>query len=58
MPLPQNSYAATDLGLGTDLRQQVSDETDEQRKKRMMQMQAQQSPAAMSLLGGYSGSGA
>lgn len=31
--------AVTDLGLGGQLSQQVADETDEQRKKRLAQMQ-------------------
>lgn len=50
--------AASDLGLGDMLSQQVAGETEEQRKKRMAQMQQEKSmsPAAMSLLGGYGGS--
>jgi hypothetical protein len=50
------SPAAGDLGLGDMLSQQVANETDEQRKKRMAQMQQDKnlSPAAISLLGGYS----
>lgn len=52
---------ATDLGLGSTLGQQVADETDEQRKKRLL-AQAQQrvlpgtAPAtgASSLMSGYS----
>ncbi len=43
------SPSATDLGLGSDLAQQVKDETEEQRKKRMQQQAM--SPGAMSLLG-------
>lgn len=45
MPLPQNSLspASTDLGLGDALSQQVAGETDEQRKKRLAQMQQTQS---------------
>ena len=34
--------AATDLGLGSGLQQQVQNETDEQRRKRMQQIQQQQ----------------
>lgn len=47
--------AANDLGLGSDLSQQVRDETDEQRKKRLQSMnQAGLSgPAAVTLLGSY-----
>jgi hypothetical protein len=54
------SGAASDLGLGDMLGQQVSAETDEQRRKRLAQMQQDKnmSPAAISLLGGYSGSAA
>jgi len=58
--------AVTDLGLGTALGQQVQDETDEQRKKRLAQMQQQQmlgpsgSLAVTSLFGpgGIPGAGA
>ncbi len=43
MPLPANSAglspAAGDLGLGGMLRDQVQNETDEERRKRMAQMQ-------------------
>ena len=55
--------AAADLGLGGALGQQVQDETEEQRKKRMAQMQQQQmlgpagSLAVTSLFGGKSGAG-
>lgn len=53
---------ATDLGLGSTLSRQVGDETDEQRKKRLL-AQAQQrlvpgstpsAPGASSLMSGYS----
>jgi hypothetical protein len=53
---------ATDLGLGSTLSQQVADETEEERKKRLL-AQAQQrlapgaqlpSVGASSLMGGYS----
>jgi hypothetical protein len=55
---PNLAGAAGDLGLGDMLGQQVANETDEQRKKRMAQMAQDKnmSPAAISLLGGYSGS--
>jgi len=44
--------AGADLGLGQNLQQQVEDETDEARKKRMaMANGALFSPASMSLLG-------
>lgn len=39
MPFPQNSAAATDLGLGDMLSQQVAGETEEARKKRMAEME-------------------
>ena len=46
MPLPANSAsqspAVADLGLGGMLGEQVSDETEEMRKKRMQQMQMNQ----------------
>lgn len=54
--------AAGDLGLGDMLGQQVKDETDEERKKRMAQMQQQQllgpagSMAVTSLFGPAAGS--
>jgi hypothetical protein len=60
--LPNN--AANDLGLGGQLAGQVSGETEEQRKKRMAQMQQQQllgpagSMAVTSLLGGIGGKSA
>ena len=41
-PGPSMSPASMDLGLGGQLSQQVTGETDEQRKKRMAQMQQQQ----------------
>jgi len=53
----QTVGAAVDLGLGGDLQRQVAGETDEERKRRMLQMQQQQlmgpagSLAATSLLG-------
>lgn len=52
------SGSVNDLGLGDMLGQQVDAETEEQRKKRMAQMAQDKnmSPAAISLLGGYSGS--
>lgn len=46
------SPASTDLGLGGDLQQQVKDETEEERRKRMLAQQtSKMSPGAMSLLG-------
>lgn len=57
------SPAAGDLGLGDMLGQQVAGETEEQRKKRMLEMQQRQmmgsagSPAAQMLLGGMRGAG-
>lgn len=55
------SPASTDLGLGMDLQRQVKDETDEERRKRMMEQQASKlSPGASSLLGpgmGLAGAG-
>ncbi len=43
--------ASTDLGLGSNLQQQVQDETEEERKKRLMGLSPLQSPAASMLLG-------
>ncbi len=42
MPLPPNSAAANDLGLGDQLAQQVAGETEEMRKKRMAELQQKQ----------------
>lgn len=60
MPLPGLTGSATaDLGLGDMLGQQTKDETEEARKKRMLQIQQERmmGPAAQSLLGagGYGG---
>lgn len=55
MPMPGMSQAATDLGLGDVLSQQVQGQTEAERKKRMLAMQQQQrglSPASSALLGG------
>ncbi|MGY4614776.1 hypothetical protein ACVWZ4_000003 [Bradyrhizobium sp. USDA 4472] len=49
--------ASSDLGLGSNLQQQVQDETEEERKKRLMGLSPLQSPAAQMLLGGTSGVG-
>lgn len=52
--------AAQDLGLGGQLGQQVQDETEEERKKRMLQIQQQQampSLASATLFGGIGGPG-
>lgn len=46
------SPAGTDLGLSQNLQQQVEDETDEARKKRLAMANGNLfSPASMSLLG-------
>jgi hypothetical protein len=64
MPLPANSAAVDALGLGGDLGQQVKDETEEERKKRMMQVQQMQSLgpsgslAVSSIFGPMGGAGA
>ena len=42
MAIPGLSMAVADLGLGSMLEEQVSDETEEQRRKRMQQMQMNQ----------------
>lgn len=61
MPLPTFGNAVDDLGLGSMLADQVAGETDEQRKKRMAQMQDRKlmgpagSPATMALFGGGMG---
>jgi RecA/RadA recombinase len=59
MPLPNlTGSAMTDLGLGGSLADQVAGETEEERKKRMAQMQQMRqlgpsgSLAVTSLLGG------
>lgn len=66
MPMPEMNmgFAALDLGMGGDaLRSQVADETEEQRKKRMAQLQQQQmlgpagSLAVTSLFGSRGGPG-
>lgn len=50
--LPGLSPAATDLGLGSMLKEQVANETDEQRRKRMqMQQQRMQMGSASNMLG-------
>ena len=56
LPNPKNyalSQSATDLGLGDMLRQQVEDQTDELKKKRVQQspQNALFGAAAMNLLG-------
>lgn len=68
MPLPNSSTgfpsAADALGLGGNLSQQVKTETDEERKKRMAQIQQQQqlgpsgSMAVTSIFGPTGGLGA
>lgn len=67
MPISQSpnglSPAGSDLGLGSMLQEQVAGETEEQRKKRMLQMQERQamgpagSPATLALFGGLGGLG-
>jgi hypothetical protein len=42
MAMPGLSPASSDLGLGDMLGQQVANETEEQRKKRMMELQQKQ----------------
>jgi len=46
---PLTGNAVSDLGLGNDLASQVRDETEEQKKRRLLQQQM--SPGAMALLG-------
>ena len=58
--MPIGGAASTDLGLGDMLGQQVKDETDEERKKRMQQMQQRSlmGPAASMLYpNGFGGTG-
>ena len=63
MPMPGNMSlgVASDLGLGGQLSQQVQDETDEQRRKRMLDAQQNSllgpasSLAASALFGGTNG---
>ena len=64
MPAPNSQFssAALDLGLGGQLNQQVQDETDDERRKRMQLMQQQKlgpagSLAATTLFGGAYGVG-
>ena len=63
MAMPGLSPAGADLGLGDQLSQQVAGETEEQRKKRMAQMQQNQmlgpsaSMAVTSLFGPSAGAG-
>lgn len=63
MPSTGLSPAVADLGLGDMLGQQVAEETEEARKKRMAQMQERSlmgsggSLATMSLFGGGMGGG-
>lgn len=68
MPLPKpnpggamTGFVAQDLGLGGMLQDQVAGETEEQRKKRMQELQDRQrmgpagSPATLALFGGMGG---
>ncbi len=58
MPLPNlTGIASTDLGLGSNLQQQVADQTEEEKRRRRLSLSAMQSPAAQMLLGGI-GAGA
>lgn len=63
-PNPLQSAAANDLGLGSDLASQVAGETEEMRKKRLLEMQQKQqlgpagSMAVTSLFGMNGGAGA
>lgn len=55
-PMVGLSSAGVDLGLGNALSDQVKDQTDELRKKKMREQQGLgASPAAMSLFGGLGG---
>lgn len=60
---PAASPAVQSLGLGDMLGQQVKDETDDERKKRMREVQERAlmgpagSPATVSLFGGSGGAG-
>lgn len=61
MAMGTMSPAASDLGLGAQLSDQVKSETEEERRKRLASMsgmsgRANLSPGAMSLLGGPGGS--
>lgn len=57
-PMIGLSNAGVDLGLGVGLADQVKDQTDELRKKKMREQQGMgASPAAMSLFGGLGGTG-
>jgi hypothetical protein len=58
-PLPGLSPAASDLGLGGQLRDQVVGETEEQRKKRLLEMQQRQmlGPSGSLAVGSLFGSG-
>lgn len=49
--------AANDLGLGSALSQQVQDETEDEKRKRMLGLSPMQSPAAQMLLGGFGQTG-
>lgn len=58
-PFGMTGFAAADLGfgLGGALRDQVKDETDEEKKRRQAGMSPLQMPAAQMLLGGGMGYG-
>lgn len=61
MPLGRNQnltgVATVDLGLGSNLTQQVQDETDEEKRRRRLGLSPLQSQAASMLLGGMGGVG-
>ena len=44
--------SGTDMGLGSQLPQQVKDETEEEKRKKRLGMSALQSPAGQALLSG------
>lgn len=44
--------AASDLGLGASLSQQVQDQTEEEKRKKALGLSVLQSPAAQMLIGG------
>lgn len=62
-PMPGLSPAGVDLGLGDMLAGQVAGETEEQRKRRMLEAQQRRlmgpagTPATMALFGGMGGFG-
>lgn len=59
MPSSMNPMSMTgavaDLGLGSNLSDQVKDQTEEEKRKRRLGLSTLQSPAAQMLLGGMTG---